>query len=759
MSNYVLYNEAQVVDRYSLAPHQIIDFKALKGDTSDNIPGVKGVGEKTAVSLLTEYETLDGIYNHLDNIKSKSVVSKLTDHKDMAYLSKQLVTINLDAPLKVSIDSLLWDPDYAAVYELFEQYKFKSLLTKITDMSGVDFTNTKSPNEGSSVEHQVKGYQPTTYQIIDNEAYLKALIPALKKGFAFDLETTSLDPQDASIVAISITASSGLSFVLDCRVIEQAPEAGLFDMGEASALNPLFSLLVPLFEDSTVPKILHNAKYEYQVLHYHGIQLKGIYFDTMIAAYVLDSRQSIGLKKLSESLFDFDMVSFDGMMGDYESILEVPFNTLASYVADDSNVTYQLYERFNTELTGDLRSLFFDLEMPLITGLADMELAGVQCDINYLGTLSRDYTVELGHLEQKIYELSGNDSFNINSTQQLGAVLFDQMGLPVIKKTKTSRSTDSYVLEKLAKDYDIAEYILKYRTYKKLLSTYIDSLPELVHQTSQKIHASFNQAVTATGRLSSNNPNLQNIPVRSAEGQKIRCAFISRFSDGEIIAVDYSQIELRVLAHLANDAAMIDAFKQGHDIHQATAAKIFDVDYDAVTKTQREQAKTVNFGITYGQSAFALADQLSISRTEAKELIDQYFGQFSSIKAFMDDTIQFVRDNGHVNTMFGRIRMIDDIDNPNRAVQGNAQRIAINTRVQGSAADIMKQAMNMIAEKMVKFKSKMVMQVHDELVFDVSKKESEKLLKMVVTVMESAVKLSVPLVVDVERGVSWGSVG
>ena len=333
------------------------------------------------------------------------------------------------------------------------------------------------------------------------------------------------------------------------------------------------------------------------------------------------------------------------------------------------------------------------------------------------------------------------------------------MGLPVIKKTKTSRSTDSYVLEKLAKDYDIAEYILKYRTYKKLLSTYIDSLPELVHQTSQKIHASFNQAVTATGRLSSNNPNLQNIPVRSAEGQKIRCAFISRFSDGEIIAVDYSQIELRVLAHLANDTAMIDAFKQGHDIHQATAAKIFDVDYDAVTKTQREQAKTVNFGITYGQSAFALADQLSISRTEAKELIDQYFGQFSSIKAFMDDTIQFVRVNGHVDTMFGRIRMIDDIDSSNRAVQGNAQRIAINTRVQGSAADIMKQAMNMIAEKMVKFKSKMVMQVHDELVFDVSKKESEKLLKMVVDVMESAVDLSVPLVVDVERGVSWGSVG
>ena len=752
VSNYILYDDAQVFERYSLKPTQIIDFKALKGDASDNIPGVKGIGEKTAISLLTDFQSLENIYDHLDEIKSKSVVKKLTENKDMAFISQKLVRINLESPIDVSLDDLEWQPSWDNVQLLFKEYQFKSLLTKVTDMSGIQ----ESTEEKDLISVSNK-YHETYFQVIDDVGTLQTLIPLLKKGFAFDLETSALDPQNAEIVAISITASKGISFVLDCRM-DTFSSGDLFGSSGDKQLHPLFTMLIPLFEDSSIPKILHNAKYEYQVLHYHNIMLKGIHFDTMMAAYLLDSRRAIGLKKLAYSLFEYEMVSFDDMLGDHESILNVPFDTLASYVADDSNVTFQLYERFNAQMTDKLRSLFFDLEMPLITVLANMELAGVQCDINYLKTLSKDYTVELKALETKIYELSGNDSFNINSTQQLGEVLFDQMGLPVIKKTKTSRSTDSYVLEKLAKDYEIADYILKYRTYKKLLSTYIDSLPELVHPNSQKIHASFNQAVTATGRLSSNHPNLQNIPVRSMEGQKIRCAFISRFKVGEIIAVDYSQIELRVLAHLANDSAMIEAFKKGHDIHQATAAKLFDIDYDQVTKQQREQAKTVNFGITYGQSAFALADQLTISRAEAQSLIDQYFGQFSKIKRFMDDTIQYVRDNGFVETMFGRIRMIDDIDSPNRSVQGNAQRIAINTRVQGSAADIMKKAMNLIAQEMTGYKSKMIMQVHDELVFDVAKNESDKLLKMVVKLMSAAVELDVPLLVDVETGLSWGNV-
>ena len=433
----------------------------------------------------------------------------------------------------------------------------------------------------------------------------------------------------------------------------------------------------------------------------------------------------------------------------------MPFQSLAAYVADDSNVTYQLYELFNAKLSGDLGLLYFDIEMPLISVLASMERSGVQCDIHYLSALSREYTQSLDQLQTSIYSLAGDDSFNINSTQQLGEVLFDKLQLPVIKKTKTTRSTDSSVLEILAKDYDIAKEILNYRLYKKLLSTYIDRLPELVHPMSQKIHASFNQAVTATGRLSSNHPNLQNIPVRSDAGQKIRCAFISRFTNGRLVSIDYSQIELRVLAHLSNDPAMIAAFNHGEDIHQSTAAKVFNVDYDAVTKVQREQAKTVNFGITYGQSAFALSQQLSISRSEAQALIDQYFTQFSSIRSFMDETLSMVRDSGYVS-LFGRVRYIDDIDHSNRSRQANAERIAINTRVQGSAADIIKKAMVMLDPIMREIDSMLVLQVHDELVFDVTDSEYQSLIPRLVEVMEGAVSIQVPLLVDVESGASWG---
>ena len=537
--------------------------------------------------------------------------------------------------------------------------------------------------------------------------------------------------------------------------MNQAPSADLFNLGSARELHPLFKCLVPLFEDSNIPKILHNAKYEHQVLSYYDINLSGIYFDTMIAAHLIDSRQSVGLKSLIKEHFDYEMVDFDSLMSGHDSIYDIPQQALAKYVADDSSMTFYLYRYLKGVLEGGLNTLFFELEMPLISVLSNMELAGVQCDINY-ESLSKDYTQSLEALTQTIYSHAGGKEFNINSTQQLAEVLFDDLKLPVIKKTKTGRSTDSSVLEKLAKESEIAKDILKYRTYKKLLSTYIDRLPELVHPVSQKIHTSFNQAITATGRLSSNNPNLQNIPIRSSEGQKIRCSFISRFSDGEIIAIDYSQIELRVLAHLSNDEAMINAFKAGMDIHQATAAKVFGTDYDAVTKVQRDQAKTVNFGITYGQSAFALSEQLGISRSDAQELIDQYFDEFSAIRTFMDETIAMARNEGVVSTMFGRIRPIDDIDSSNRSLQGNAQRIAINTRVQGSAADIIKKAMILIDDYLASYQSFMVMQVHDELVFDVRLSEKDKILKGIVQIMESCVLMSVPLIVDVESGKSWG---
>tara|TARA_Y100001935_G_C17309254_1_gene514600 strand:+ start:130 stop:2844 length:2715 start_codon:yes stop_codon:yes gene_type:complete len=747
VSDYVVYDAQKVIERYDLSVDQIIDFKALKGDASDNIPGVKGVGDKTATKLLLQFKTLDGIYDHLDDISSKSLKAKLVDHRDQAYLSQRLVTIDCHAPIDMPLTSFQYAPDWSGVYVMFQEYEFNRLMSRLPMVGEVPDTVSSPPNKVPFFE--------TSFSMIENDVQLQQLLPLLQKGFSFDLETTSIDPQDADIVAISISASVGVSFVIDCRM-NVAASSDLFNLNASRELHPLFKPLVPLLENPDIPKILHNAKYEYQVLHYYNICLKGIFFDTMIAAHLIDSRQSIGLKSLIKTHFDYDMVDFDALMSGYASIYDVPMNELAGYVADDSSMTYLLYTYFDDQMNGDLRSLFFDLEVPLISVLSNMELAGVQCDINYLKTLSSDYTVSLNALTQSIYALAGNKEFNINSTQQLAEVLFDELNLPVIKKTKTGRSTDSSVLEKLAKDSVIAKEILNYRTYKKLLSTYIDRLPELVHPTSQKIHTSFNQAVTATGRLSSNHPNLQNIPIRSNEGQKIRCAFISRFVDGAVVSVDYSQIELRILAHLSNDSAMISAFKAGKDIHQATAAKVFGVDYDSVSKEQRDQAKTVNFGITYGQSAFALGDQLGISRSEAQALIDQYFGEFSAIRTFMDDTIAMARQDGHVSTMFGRVRSIDDIDSSNRSLQGNAERIAINTRVQGSAADIIKKAMLNISDYLAPYESTMILQVHDELVFDMPKPEKDQVIQDIVQLMETCVELSVPLIVDVESGVSWG---
>ena len=488
MSNYIVYDSQLVKERYELTVDQIIDFKALKGDVSDNIPGVKGVGDKTATKLLLEFQSLDGIYKHLDDIASKSLKTKLIEHQALAYLSKKLVTIDCNVPIDIVIESFQYAPNWENVQHIFQEYEFKRLISRLPSVnSSVDEDNNNAMIDASPL------FFETSFSMIESQLQLEQLLPLLKKGFAFDLETTSLDPQNADIVAVSISASVGVSFVIDCR-LNAEPSQDLFNLNASRNIHPLFELLIPLLENPSIPKILHNAKYEFQVLHYHDIALSGIYFDTMIAAYLLDSRQSVGLKSLVKANFNHDMVDFDALLSNHDSIYDVDINDLANYVAVDSSMTFYLYERFDGLLVGELRSLFFELEMPLISVLAQMELSGVQCDINYLNALLKDYTNLLDQLTERIYLLAGNKEFNINSTQQLADVLFDDLKLPVIKKTKTGRSTDSSVLEKLAKDSEIAREILTYRTYKKLLSTYISRLPELVHPTSQKIHTSFNQA-------------------------------------------------------------------------------------------------------------------------------------------------------------------------------------------------------------------------------------------------------------------------
>jgi DNA polymerase-1 len=742
----VIYTPKKVMDRYGISPHQIIDYKSLKGDASDNIPGVKGVGDKTALKLLLDFGSLDGIYNNVSSISSASLKNKLIDHKEMAFLSQKLVTIDCHAPIEISLESMVYSPPWPAVAAEFSRLDFKRLMGRIPKGN--------SSNDVSFEVASVPLFREPSVAHIASITQLEPWLILLNKGFAFDLETTSLDPHTADIVAISITASAGISVVIDCRS-SSVESAALFNWSTSRVVPPLLAPLVPLFENPAIPKILHNAKYETKVLKSYGINLQGIYFDTMIAAYVLN-QPSVQLKSLAKLVFNYDMLPFTALIEPYDSIDQVPSDALMNYVANDSNATFALYQHFDALLTHRLRDLYFSIEMPLISVLAHMEWCGVACDVHYLKALSTEYSRACEQLQRRIYSLSGDIEFNVNSTKQLAEVLFDRLQLPVIKKTKTGRSTDSSVLDELAKDYPIAQVILEYRLYKKLLSTYIDRLPELMHPKTQKIHTSFNQAVTATGRLSSNEPNLQNIPVRSPAGQKIRCAFVSRFEDGRIVSVDYSQIELRVLAHLSNDPGMIQAFLNNEDIHQATASKVFRVPYDLVTKAQREQAKTVNFGITYGQSAFALSNQLGISRSDAQGLINDYFDQFSSIQTFIDDTIGMAEAQGQVETMCGRRRLLPDIASPVRSIKQNAERIAVNTRVQGSAADIIKKAMGNIQPIMALVQSELVMQVHDELVFDIHPAELDGLIPPIVQAMSDAVRLQVPLIVDVESAPHWG---
>ncbi len=742
VSDYVIYNEQQLHDSFGLSPHQIIDFKALKGDPSDNIPGVKGIGDKTALSLLREFQSLDRIYHHIDTIASPSVQKKLHDAKEMAYLSKQLVTIDCAVPVTVRLSDLLFDPPWYAVKTMCQTYGFNRLIHQLSAHMPSDSEDASLPTTTplATTPDAVSPTVEPSVAHITTLADLNHLLAVLANGFACHIQTTTAQMIAPPIVAIGITASFGVSFVVDCSDTIHTP-------GLETTPHPLLTALAPLLTDPAIPKWVHNAKHTDHALRRYGIHIHGINGDTMITSHVLYPSDANTLHAMARTHLDLELPDATTEWTPASDIL-----TVAYY----SHAIWRIHRHLDSQLNPALRGLLDSIELPLVAVLTNMEWHGVACDTHYLRDLSRDYNRIADDELSAIYAIAGHTNFNVQSTQQLAQVLFDELGLPVIKKTKTGRSTDSSVLEKLANNFAIAKHILQYRTYKKLLSTYIDQLPELVNPTTGAIHTSFNQTITATGRLSSTHPNLQNIPVRTPQGQKIRQAFVSRFPNGAILSVDYSQIELRVLAHLSNDAAMIAAFENGHDIHQATASIVFQVPYANVTKPQREQAKTVNFGITYGQSAFALADQLRISRSDAQALINAYFKQFASIRAFMDETVHFARTHGFVETMGGRQRPIPDITTSNRAKQGNAERIAINTRVQGSAADIIKLAMVRVASCIRDYKSLMIMQVHDELVFDMHPDDHTRLTPRICHEMVSAMPLRIPLHVDWELNPSWG---
>ena len=765
-------------------PEQVIDYLGMVGDASDNIPGLPGVGDKTAKKFLAAYGSMEGLLENTQELKGK-MKEKIEGNKSLGVLSKQLATIMLDVPVEFHEQNFeMSQPNMKAVTALFQELEFRRLIDNFTKT----FTQTvstaneqitkevKSPikkSEPSSAGHgQFSLFggdgEPTENSldtarknIANTEHFYQAVQPGMgtklfiqnllkQKSVCFDTETTGLNPITAELVGIAFSWEVGKGFYLSF------PE-------NRSEAQELIEILRPFFEDESIQKIGQNLKYDIKVLSKYNISVQGKLFDTMLAHYLINPDMRHNMEVLAETYLNYSPISIVELLGkkgkNQLSMRDISLEKITEYAVEDADITLQLKKHFEKELKeANTQKLFDEIEIPLLRVLAEMELEGINLDVPFLNELAKDLDKDIAQLVSKIYELA-DEEFNIASPKQLGIVLFEKMKLvDKPKKTKTGQySTAEDVLSYLAKEHEIVNYILKYRGLAKLKSTYIDTLPIQVEPTTGRVHTDYMQTVAATGRLSSNNPNLQNIPIRTERGRQVRKAFIPKNKDYVLLAADYSQIELRIIAALSEENNMIEAFAKGEDIHASTAASVFNVDLNEVSKEQRSNAKTVNFGIIYGVSAFGLSNQTDLSRSEAKELIEAYYATYPKLKSFMSKQVDFARENGYVQTVLNRRRYLNAINASNAIVRGAAERNAINAPIQGSAADIIKIAMIRIQQKLNKgnYKSKMLLQVHDELVFDVFKPELEKLKSLIKFEMENAFKLSVNLDVDLGIGDNW----
>ncbi|MFA6355739.1 MAG: DNA polymerase I [Candidatus Omnitrophota bacterium] len=730
----LIYDKDAVRERYGVAPDGIVDLISLMGDSSDNIPGVTGIGEVTAKKLMEEYGSLEKVIRAAESgdIKSESLRGKIIRYKEQALLSRELATVDRDVPIDIDLEGLaLKAPDKQKLYELFSELEFKRLL-----------------KDYSSPGKQVSG----KYELVDGEEGLDRLIKELsgQKEFALDFETTGTDPMLCEPVGISFCWKEGGAFYVPIGEVK-----GGFDKAK------LFDRLKPVLEDKNIAKIGQNIKYEKLLLAVNGVEIKGPVFDTMVASYILNpSKMNHNLEDITLEYLDLRKTPITELIGEGKkriTMKEVEVDKARDYCCQDSDATFRLKNVLDAQLTEkNLSKLFHEVEMPLLDCLTDMEFSGVAIDTAYLGKMSRDMEEHLGKITADIYGTAGVQ-FNINSPKQLAEILFVKLELPPVKKTKTGQSTDVDVLEALSAAHPLPALLLKYREIQKLKSTYVDALPELVNPKTGRVHTSFNQTVTATGRLSSSDPNFQNIPVKTEMGRKIRKAFIAGHKGWSILTADYSQIELRILAHFSGDRELLKAFEGGRDVHAHTASLIFGVKEGDVTPEMRSIAKTVNFGIIYGMSPFGLSKELKIEISKAKEFIDAYFEKYGSVKVFLEGLVEGARQDGYVTTILNRRRYIPEISSKNNSVRQFAERAAINAPIQGSAADLIKIAMinihNVIREK--KLKSKMILQVHDELIFEVPPEEVEEMKKLVKTRMEDVVKLNVPVKVQVKAGGNW----
>ena len=786
---YDIWGIPEVQEKFGVeTPEQVIDFLGMMGDSADNIPGLPGVGEKTAKKFLAAYGSMENLLAHTHELKGK-MKEKVEGAKDLGLLSKKLATIMLNVPVSFHAkDFELNQPNLEKVTELFNELEFRNLLVNFRRTFSADTDSSSSNLPKDSIEEKPKvakksvqnntdgqfdlfatpgtgaisdseemsGFKTIKntnhfYQHIDSPLSRKLFLKKLmqQRAVCFDTETTGLKALEVALIGIAFSYEAGKGYYVSFPTNQEET---------ASILNEFR----PFFE-SDIEKIGHNLKYDIKVLSNYNIDVKGKLFDTMIAHYLINPDMRHNMDILSETYLNYQPVSITELIGkkgkNQLSMRAVPIADQTEYAVEDADITLQLKEHFSKELeSGKLTELFNNVELPLVSVLTAMEIEGININVDFLKDLSITLTEDINRLEKEIYQQAGEE-FNIASPKQLGIVLFENMELvKKPKKTKTGQySTAEDVLSYLAKDHQIIKDVLKYRQYKKLQSTYVDALPNEVNPKTGRIHTQYMQAVAATGRLSSNNPNLQNIPIRTKRGQEVRKSFIPRDENHVLLAADYSQIELRIIAALSKEENMINAFKNGEDIHASTAARVFDVPLDEVTREQRSNAKTVNFGIIYGVSAFGLSNQTDLTRGEAKELIDTYYETYPKLKAFMSAQVDFAREHGYVETVLKRRRYLKDINSRNAMVRNGAERNAVNAPIQGSAADIIKLAMINIHKRFEEenFQSKMLLQVHDELVFDAHKEELEIIKPIIKFEMENAFKMTVPLDVEVGLGENW----
>ncbi len=732
-----------VKNKFGVPPEQIIEVLALMGDSSDNVPGVSGVGPKTALKLIGEFGTLENVLDNIGDIKQKGLREKLERDREQAILSKELVTIDTSMPLDIQMEDLvLKEPDTEKAVKLFQELESSSLINLLPGSGKV------APREEFRRE----------YFTVTTEKDLSALMENLKVfPFVFDLETTGLDTLTAEIVGLSFSFEEGRAFYVPVT----APELKT----ELSA-EKIFSVLKPVFEDEKIKKAGQNIKFDMSVLLTHGIEVKGADFDTMIAAYLIEPvKRQYGLDSLSLDYLQHSKIPTSAVIGTGKNQInmsQVPLEKISEYACEDADYTFRLWKKFEPVLEEKgFNDLFSEVEMPLVRVLMDMEREGVSLDVEFLERMAKKLQSQMKTLEQEIYQSAGEE-FNIGSPQQLGKVLFENLeihkefGIKRLRKTTLGYSTDISILEQFT-GHPLIDRILEYRQTAKLFSTYVDALPKLIHPDTGRVHTSFNQTIAATGRLSSSNPNLQNIPIRRAQGREIRKAFIPRDSSSVILSADYSQIELRIMAHLSGDAAMQNAFIAGQDIHAATASKIFNVDTGEVTQEMRYRAKAINFGILYGMSAYRLAREEKISVEKAQDFVAAYFETFPGVNSYRINQLALARELGFVVTMMGRRRYLPDLDADNQRVRQTAENIAINTPIQGTAAELIKIAMIKLAERLKseKLKAKLVLQIHDELVLELPCAELEQVTQIVKECMEKTVELTVPLVIEINSGENW----